>query len=95
MVQNGIVSEAKRQGGIAPQGTFSKAMVSAVVKALKANPRFRSLQRTALNEAVMRHIGENAGIKAGFLEAFEELRTSGAVDNEEEEQEGNEPEKTE
>lgn len=77
-----IVDEAKREGGIAPEGTFSKAMVSAVVQALKANPRYAKLQRTALTEAVMRDLGNKPAQRAAFQEAFDELRRQGEAADE-------------
>ena len=84
LINAGAEAIASLKAGVPPEGTFSKAMVSAASKALKAAPQFKSLKGSALREAVMRYISDNAGIKAGFLAAFDSLRTAPSEDEDEE-----------
>lgn len=83
LVQQAIIDKAKSEAGTAPEGSFSKGMVSAAVRALKASPQFRGMARSALRDAVMAWIASNEAIKAGFLAAFEGLRTAQDEDEDE------------
>lgn len=74
---------AKAKAGAVPEGTFSKAMVSAACRALKASPQFRGLKSSTLRDAVMKYISANEGIKQGFLLAFADLRNAEADEDEE------------
>lgn len=82
LIAKGLELEASEKGGIAPEGTFSKAMVSAVVKGVKAMPQFKALQRKDLTLAVMRWISGNEVLKTSFLTAYEGLRTAVAEEDE-------------
>lgn len=81
----GLKARAMREQGTAPSGTFSKAMVSAAVKGLKALPQFAALKRAQLNEAVMRFIGSNEATKKVFLDSYESLRGAEPEDNDDDE----------
>lgn len=84
LVTKGLQFESAERSGIAPEGTFSKGMVSAAVKALKPSPQFKDLKRKELATAVMKFVGSNEGIKTGFAMAFEGLRTAQVEEEEEE-----------
>ena len=84
LVQDALIGKAKSEAGTAPEGSFSKGMVSAAVRALKASPQFRGKARSDLRDAVMAFIATNDAIRAGFLAAFEGLRT--AADDEDEDE---------
>jgi|ERR1044071_1659267 hypothetical protein len=82
LIVNGLKAEAEERQGSAPQGTFSKAMVSQAVKALGVSPQFAKLERGDKRKAVMRFIGSNEAIKQGFLAGFESFRTARDQDEE-------------
>jgi hypothetical protein len=80
----GLTAEAEEKAGTAPEGTFSKAMVSAVDRALQFNPEFAAIKGVADRKAAeMRWLGKNPAMRDAFYMAFLSLNTVAAEKAEE------------
>ena len=82
LVQEALSAQAMDFAGEVPQGSFSKAMVSAAMAAFRASPKFSKLQRSELRDAIMVWLSKEKAVLPGILLAFEDLRKAPAPTDE-------------